>query len=242
MRIHFRHKKAKRKEDKKVKKLQKKLKTAKKIQQLLADDPGLLQALALSGGGSGGGGGGGGGGSKKPKKKSTPSDGDDDLAENSNAKGMRENIKVTVRNDSPPPTRGRRRSRSRTPPRRRRSREERGGGDRKRRRSPSPEGEILFHCCFGHNNALRSTVTCFLEKQNLLMNEGFSMTFTFTGRANRLGMSLLRMSGTTVESTAPQKRVSVKDRYRNLECLTISEGIFMTFIFSHLHAHKHRHT
>ena len=39
----------KRKEDKKVKKLQKKLKTAKKIQQLLADDPGLLQALALSG-------------------------------------------------------------------------------------------------------------------------------------------------------------------------------------------------
>ena len=140
-----------------MKKLQKKLKTAKKIQQLLADDPGLLQALALSGGGAGGGAGGSGGGSsKKPKKKSTPSiDGDDDLAENSNAKGMRESIKVTVRNDSPPPpSRGRRRSRSRTPPRRRRSREERGGGDRKRRRSPSPEGEILFHCCFGQNDAV----------------------------------------------------------------------------------------
>ena len=39
----------KRKEDKKVKKLQKKLETAKKIQQLFADNPELLQALALSG-------------------------------------------------------------------------------------------------------------------------------------------------------------------------------------------------
>ena len=169
-RIHCRHKKAKRKEDKKVKKLQKKLKTAKKIQQLLADDPGLLQALALSGGGGGGGAGGvSGGSSKKPKKKSTPSvDGDDDLAENSNAKGMRGSIKVTVRNDSPPPSsRGRRRSRSRTPPRRRRSREERGGGgDRKRRRSLSPEGEILLHCCFGRPR-IHCQVMNFFEKQNL---------------------------------------------------------------------------
>ena len=40
---------AKRKENKKMKKLQKKLKTAKKIQQFLADDPVLLQRLALSG-------------------------------------------------------------------------------------------------------------------------------------------------------------------------------------------------
>merc|ERR1719220_2397800 len=32
------------------------------------------------------------------------------------------------------------------------------------------------------------------------------------GRADRLGLSLLRMSGTTAESAQPQKRISVKDR------------------------------
>ena len=48
-------KKAKKREDKKVKKLQKQLKTAKKIEQLLTDNPEMVQ-LALAG-------------SKKSKKK-----------------------------------------------------------------------------------------------------------------------------------------------------------------------------
>ena len=70
-----------------MKKLQKQLKTAKKIQQLLADNPEVLQ-LALSG-------------KTKSKKKTRDGDAveeeDDDLAGNSNShsgKGMRESIKV----------------------------------------------------------------------------------------------------------------------------------------------------
>ena len=83
-----------------MKKLQKQLKTAKKIQQLLADNPEMLEQLALSSGNN-----------KKSKTKTRVED-DDDLPSDKTA-GKLSGIKVTIKRDTPPRSRRRSRSRSR---------------------------------------------------------------------------------------------------------------------------------